>query len=226
MRSIINTVALAVLISLPISNARASITTTQNGTVTAIYGSGNPNVWDQVVTYSGGDGDLQLALNTHINPNNGNLNVDFSVNVSPDGLGGTLVSDSYSYYLYVNNNSASTLDLTLIPDNQYGTSATPNGGGAKTTWANRPSSDYIFQNSEPVASVIDAYFGVSNPTSYTLEVVGGNGSVYTDTISVPSPVPEPTTVVAGLMLLVPLCFGALRTLRKGNERPKAMASID
>ncbi len=214
MKLIANVLALAALISMPVGIVHATITTTQNGTVTTIYGTGNPNVWDQVVTYSGSDGDLQLALNTHINPNNGHLNVDFSINVSPDGLGGSFVSDSYSYYLYVNNNSASTLDLTLIGDNQYGTSATLNGKGVKSTWAAKPGADYIFQNSEPVGSVIDAYFGVSNPTSYTLEVVGANGSVFSDTIPAPTAVPEPSTVIAGLLMLVPLGAGAIRSIRK------------
>src|ERR1700743_2257496 len=99
--------ALAAFISLPLNHALATVTTDTPGTVTAIYGTGNPNTWAQVVTYSGADGNFQLALNTHINPNNGNENLDFSVNVDPANLGGiTLANTGDTYELLANGNAA------------------------------------------------------------------------------------------------------------------------
>ena len=205
--------ALAILISLPLNNARATITTDTPGTVTTIYGTGNPNTWASVVTYSGTDGNLQLALNSHINPNNGNQNVDFSVNVDPSLLGGvTLASTGYSYILTANN-SAVQFNLALLGDNQYGTSNTLNGKGLKANFATGSVNNQIFQNSESM-QIWDLIFGVTdNPTSFTLDVVGANGAIVgSDTLEV-APVPEPTTVFAGVMMLLPFGIGALRKVR-------------
>jgi len=214
MKLIATGTALTALIALPLSNASAAITTQDPGTVTAIYGTGNPNTWAQVTTYSGADGNFQLALNTHINPNNGNLNLDFSVNVDPANLGGTLATDPYTYLLLANN-SSTQLNLALIGDNQYGISTTGNGQGLKAIFTVGSIGNTIFQNSESFKT-LDTIFGVTtDPTSFTLEVVGANGSpVASDVLRVGgSPVPEPTTVFAGAMMLLPLGIGAIRKLR-------------
>jgi hypothetical protein len=204
--------ALTIFVLLPISNACATITTDTPGTLTTIYGTGNPNTWGSVTTYSGTDGNFQLALNSHINPNNGNQNVDFSVNVDPAGLGVTLGTAPYSYILTANN-SAAQLNLALGGDNQYGTSATGNGQGLITTFTLGAPGNTIFQNSESM-QIWDFLFGVtSNPTSFTLEVEQGGAVIASDTLAV-APVPEPTTIFAGAMLLLPIGISTLRMARR------------
>jgi hypothetical protein len=214
MKVIAVSAVLAALISMPISNAHATITTTENGTVTTIYGTGNPNTWDQVVTYSGADGNFQLALNTHINPNTHGQNIDFSINIDPAGLGGITLATAPYTYLLLAGNSATPLPVALIGDNQYGTSATLNGQGEKAVFAVGSIGNTIFQNSEPV-SFLDIYYGAATASSYTLEVLGATGSVLaSDTLTLPSAVPEPSTYVAGALLLFPFGLSALRALNK------------
>jgi hypothetical protein len=217
MKIIATTAALAALVALPISNARATITTTENATLTTIYGTGNPNTWDQVVTYSGADGNFQLGLNTHINPNTLTQNIDFSINVNPAGTAGVTLASETSYtYVLLASDSATPALVAAIGDNQYGTSSTPNGGGTKEAFALGSIGNTIFQNSEPVAD-LDIYFGAPTASSYTLEVLGAGDTVLaSDTLTLPSAVPEPTTVVAGALLPFPFGLSAVRSWKKNR----------
>lgn len=201
----------AAFFALP-SLTQASLTTTVDGTITAIYGSGNPNIWDQVVTDT--DHNIQLGLNQHVNPNTGTANVNFSINVNFDGNASTTLKNAgYSYWLVVNGTD---VNLSSIWDNSFGTSATLNGQGKEKIWFFQPTGSTIFQNSEPWAGLN------VTPDTFSLEVRNNGGNVITKNQipseeQIVSAVPEPSTVVAGALLLLPFGASALRKLRKSRK---------
>ncbi len=203
-------VILAAALAIPCLS-QASITTTANGTITTIYGTGNPNTWDQVVTYSGTDGNFQLGLNTHINPNNGHQNVDFSINVDPADLGTTILGSSYTYWMVVDGVD---VDLTTLffADNSYGNNSTANGQGHET---GAQVGDTIFQNSDSLIYWSLATQGVP-PTSFTLEVRNANGGILAqDQLNVgTAAVPEPSTYAAAGLMLLPLGLAGLKAIRR------------
>jgi len=203
-------VILAAALAMPCLT-QASITTEANGNITAIYGSGNSDTWDQVVTYSGNDGNFQLGLNTHINPNNGNQNVDFSINVDPAGLGTTLLGSSYTYWMVVNGVDVSLTSI-FFADNSYGNNSTANSQGHET---GAQVGDTIFQNSDPLSYWAIATAGVP-PTSFTLEVRDANGGILAqDQLNIgTAAVPEPSTYAAAGLMLLPLGAALLRTIRR------------
>jgi hypothetical protein len=185
---------------------QASITTEANGTVTAIYGSGNSDTWAVVKTYTGADGNLQLALNQHVNPNNGNLNIDFSINVDPQGLGVTLATAHYNYYLIVNGTT--TYNLASYYDNSVGTASTANGAGTEPflgLFLGTTGNATIFQNSEHIVG-----------STFELVVTDRSGNQIGDLSYpfAPAAVPEPSTYAAAGLMLLPLGAALLKTLRR------------
>lgn len=144
--------------------AAMATTVNLNDTVTAIYGTGNPDNGWITSTASGG---TTLGLNadfrnTGVVPNNGDgsysfptgfdpahpttraiWNYAFSVN-NPQGLLGS------SYWLSITGPGVNTtFNLAVIGDNAYGTSSTPNGGGTVGTYSSVAGAT-VMQNSENI----------------------------------------------------------------------------
>lgn len=209
-------------------SASASITTTPNATITAIFGSGNPNGGWQEVTDTGNNIQLGLrakerygAVGTHDGSGNYTLpspwNIEFSVNVNADGsvAGPSLASTGYSYLLNVDG--LYSFDLATILDNSYGNSSTANSAGVEGLFSAFGSSNSIMQNSEQVTYTP----GDGSGHSFDLSVQDGSGNVVlNDRITVNggyTPVPEPSTVVAGALLLLPFGVSTVRMLRKSRK---------
>ena len=151
---------------LSLSTAHAAVmtpigTVNNNDTVTAIYGTGNPNgSWVTATTVDGvsvglrlkerstanygttdGLGGTTFMVGTHVN-------LDFTVSSGPNPLSG------YKFNLSFDNDPSSaqnwiTIDVTtMYTDNSFGTSSTPNGAGIEGTWATLAGSNTIAQNSQ------------------------------------------------------------------------------
>ncbi len=144
--------AAAIAVACLFSASPASAQLTYDKTITAIYGSGNPDTgW----TESPG-GDVMLAMRAK-NREDGNTtnasgvysmpvgyqvgvinrarwNFEFSMNSGLDKL------DKYDYYLGIDTDpsigiSHTIFDVMAIPDNSYGNAATQNGQGVEGTAA-------------------------------------------------------------------------------------------
>ena len=61
--------------------------------------------------------------------------------------------------------------------------------------------------------------------NFTLTAYDDGRQIGSDSITVNS-VPEPTTIVAGALMLLPLGIGALRTLRNRQTRSEALPSVN
>ena len=134
-------------------------TVNNNNTVTAIYGSGNPDGhWVTATTANvstgvrfkersqvnfgttDGLGGTTFTTGTHIN-------VDFTVSSGSYPLSG------YTFILSVDNDptvnqSWVTIDLKSYLDNSFGTSSTTNGSGNEGTWSSLAGSNTVAQNSQ------------------------------------------------------------------------------
>jgi hypothetical protein len=219
----------------------ASITTTPNANITAIFGGGNPNGGWQEVTDT--DKNLQIGLrakerSTGSTANNGAgnytvaspWNYEFSVNVDPNNAGGvSLASSGYTFLLNWDANATPINLSSMFNDNAYGNNSTsngkytlsnPNGGieGTSATSATLQSAWSLMQNSER-----EIWLGIPTDGSghtLVLSVLNQSGSIILDdSITVNggfAPVPEPSTVLAGALLLLPFGVSTLRKLRNSR----------
>jgi hypothetical protein len=208
----------------------ASITTDGNGSITAIMGTGNPDVnWNKVTDT---DNNLELGLRAKQRfstftgtDNNGNYtfpantawNIEFSINVDPNDVGGiTLASTGYSYLLDIDG--LGTINLaTTFGDNSYGNNGTANGAGVEGTFASLGSTYNIMQNSE-----LHNWLGLGEGGhTFDLMVQDQAGKTLTsDRITVNggyAPVPEPSTYAAGAVMLLPFGISMLRMVRKTRK---------
>ncbi|MEO5718850.1 MAG: VPDSG-CTERM sorting domain-containing protein [Chthoniobacterales bacterium] len=188
-----------------------------NQNVTAIFGTGNPDTgWTTDVSDN-----LQVALRAKNRTTGDTTNVngvysyatgtvsggkavwnfEFSVNSNFAGTGGNLADNSFQYVLFYDtdpsaNDSLTSLNLSLFPDNYYGDSSTANGAGISGSYA-LATSNSILQNSENftffpflgnpnVDGIYDYHLGVysstdltfSNPLAFTsIRVIVGAPSV-------------------------------------------------
>ncbi|HWB04590.1 MAG TPA: hypothetical protein VG796_16295 [Verrucomicrobiales bacterium] len=162
---------LSTALLLPIFAATCqAATTTFNDTITAIYGGGNPNGgWTSVTegnleialrgknrdtgaTTNDGAGTYSFPTGFAVNPARALWQFEYSMNSDADGGAVTNLS-SYRFVLSFDtdpslNQAWSTLDLSLIPDNSFGTSATANGAGAEGLWSALAGSNTVAQNSQ------------------------------------------------------------------------------
>lgn len=188
-------------------------------------GTGIPYNASEITTISGlpGSDSLTLALSatahgdsnpSPANDGNGTFTVD-------TGLAGGRSLWNFDFWISAANGSLSPYTFTLTETGNGQTftffpTLIPDNVGAPGSAGNSESLDF-------------AVFGVPidyNPNqddtyTFTLTASEGRTQLGSDSITVNS-VPEPTTVVAGAMLLLPLGFGALRTLRNR----KAAASVN
>jgi len=155
------------LISSTVASAWAAVT--YNQTITAIYGSGNPNTGWTADT----SGDIQLALRAKNRTNGSTTNVNgtysFATAPAPRGLwnyefsinsdiNGTDPLTTYDYYLAADqdpseciNYSTSVVNpLTHWSDNSYGNNTTASGQGVEGAAAALASSNNIAQNSQNI----------------------------------------------------------------------------
>jgi len=161
-------------LAIALTSAMATLVSGQT-TITAIYGSGNPDTgWT-----STSNGDIQLALRAKARndtaiagttPNDGlgtysfpvfegargPFNYEFSVNSDTDDSDGTDPLTTYEFYLSVDGDPDQCIDYTTVnaltywADNSYGNNATANGQGVEGTAAALASSNNIAQNSQNI----------------------------------------------------------------------------
>ena len=145
-----------------------------NQTITAIFGSGNPDVGWTVDADNG----ITLALRSKDRSDGSTTNTSGTYNEQPgyDPIqfakvppvlrakwnwefsinSGTSTLDTYDYYLGVDTDLSVGVSQTIINaltfhhDNAYGTSATANGGGTKGTSAVFASTNTVAQNSRNI----------------------------------------------------------------------------
>ena len=142
-----------------------------NQTITAIYGSGNPNTGWTADTSNG----IQLALRgkgrddgstTNVAgvysfpvgaPGRGSWNYDFSIN--SDVTNGVNPLSTYDYYLSADNDPSECISYTTVnaltywADNEFGNNSTANGAGTNGTAATSPAlaaTNNVAQNSENI----------------------------------------------------------------------------
>jgi hypothetical protein len=166
------------------------------------HGSGNPAPGND------GAGDFTVSTGSNGNPSRSLWNFDFWIssvdgNLSPYTFKLTETANGQTY-------SFDPTDPAVIPDNVGG----PGGAGNSESLdfaAFGPPIDYN-------TNQIDTY-------NFTLTAYQGGTAIGSDSITVNS-VPEPTTIVAGALMLLPLGIGALRTLRNRQTRSEALPSVD
>jgi hypothetical protein len=215
---------------------QANITTDNNGSITAIFGTGNPDHPWSVVTDS--DNNLQLGLRAKQrfsdftgSDGNGNYNfapgtdwnIEFSVNVDANGLTGTTFSTSeYTFFLDIDGGLA-TFPLSIFNgDNSFGNNNTANSAGIEQN------SDLSKGSIITLQSLLDQYNVFQNSErnigletgghTFVLSALDANGGVaLSDTITVNggySAVPEPSTYAAASLMLLPLGMALLKTIRR------------
>ena len=218
------------------SAALASITTTYNDTITYINGSGNPNDgWVSAVDSA--TSNLKLGIRadnrtTGATPNNGagtytfqpgtvssihgpvaTWNYQFTIN-SDTAAGNTKLS-TYDYYLTLNGSTP--FNLLSLPDNTYGNNSTVQGTG--TFGAGSLASSYnVAANSESITFLgLPNNGGIYNFDLYATVAGAGSGGSKVDEVSMTvDVVPEPTTVIAGALLLLPFGVNAFRNRQKNR----------
>jgi hypothetical protein len=237
-RKLLKAITVVALLAVPIINGQAGITTsTTFGTIPGspnggnpYSGSGIPYNASEITTISGIPGSpssdtLTLAMSaTQYKSNPALANNGAGTFTAYTGVVGGRSLWDFDFWISSANGSLSpytftltetangktfSFDPTLIPDNVGG----PGGAG----------------NSE---SLDFATFGVPvdyNPNqpdtyNFTLTASQGGTQIGSDSITVNS-VPEPTTIVAGALMLLPLGIGALRTLRNRQVRSEAFHSV-
>jgi hypothetical protein len=204
---------------------QANITTVNDGIITAIFGTGNPDGHWNIVTDT--DNNLQLGLRAkerfsaftgsdgsggyNFTPGT-DWNIEFSVNVDANGTTGTtLASSGYTFFLDIDGGLA-TFPLAIFNDNSYGDNSTANGAGVEGTYALLSLTYSLFQNSERNIGL------ETGGHTFVLFAEDANGGVVlSDTINVNggySPVPEPSTYAAAGLMLLPLGAALLRTVRR------------
>jgi hypothetical protein len=226
----------------PTFSTQASIIT-QNATIANIFStSGNANIgWTDVVDTSlnleldlraklNGSGDIRIVGDSsydiqYSGTYGNNWNIEFSVNVNANGTKSTtLASSGYTFWLVADDGLVNT-KLSNIGDNYYGTSTTTGKGKSLPydffipSFAGKTYS--IMANSEPMFNDkqnINVLGYATTGHTFTLLAEDGSGNVVLgDTITVDGgygAVPEPTTLIAGGMLLLPFGVKAVRSMRK------------
>lgn len=223
-RSILAAVMTAGLLISTTLSSRATITF--NDTVTAIYGSGNPNGgWvtslevatnlslslrakdrNDGSTPNDGAGTYTFLAGTYPGPVRARWNYEFSINSDPALLGSQKLN-AYDFYLSASGPSLplTTFNaLTTYSDNSYGDSTTANGAGLEGLAAIFAPISTIAQNSQNIV------FSGLNPnttgdyffTLFATEIgAGSSGARFAQadmTVRVVG-VPEPTTAVLGMI---------------------------
>jgi hypothetical protein len=214
---------------LPTLSTQASIIT-RNADITNLFGTSD-SYWNEV---SDDALNLQIGLRAKnksgavASDDNGNYtlknvnypkwNFEFSVNVNKNGTASTTLANSGYFFSVVVDNGLLTYNLASYWDNDYGNNSSAHGSKLTGLYSVMGSSYSIMQNSEPtLASFSDPTTG--HTFSLLVKDTAGN-VVLDDTITVNggfSTVPEPSTVIAGALLLLPFGVGVARSLRRNAK---------
>jgi len=210
-KTLITTISLCLLIH------SAFATVTFDNTITPITGSGNTSGAWTTATDNGlalslrsqyNNTPLAVSLNpTDFTPNNGAGTFTFPV--------GTSTLATWDFWFDVNpGDTATTGDTFMLTINgtpvPFSLNLIPDNGHAGTE----------FQNAEDIGF---SYFGRANPSlnatyNFTLTAYNAGGtaldSVDMTVINGAAPVPEPTTIISGALLLLPFGAGVARKLCK------------
>ena len=209
-----------------------------NDTITYINGAGNPNTgW-----VGNESDDILLGIRadnraTGATPNNGagtytfapglisgkaDWNYQFTINSDPQS--GTLALTTYNYYLTLSVNGVqlgTAVDvLAAFPDNTYGNNSSTQGNGVTVgtpaTDAALAAASNVAANSESITFLgLPNNGGVYDFDLYAVAAgTGPNGTKLDDVSMEVQVVPEPTTIIAGISMLLPFGAGTLRMLRK------------
>lgn len=207
---------------------QAALLFDQNVTPDAIFGSGNANGFF-TVDQSGG---VELGLRAKVrfvNTFNSNgagtytfqagtaWNLEWSVNTDyadPTSSGAKL--NSLTYGLFLNNVGGFDVINQPYLDSSIGNNSTGNGAGAEAAFADVVGyAALIAANNVAQNSWQESLFGI-NPNvngTYVFRLDASNGTSTEVTVNV---VPEPSTYLAGAMLLLPFGASAIRKLRKSR----------
>jgi len=179
------------------------------GTI-AIFGGGNPNGnWVRALSSAGvpaasvelrfserfvGGAENNNGAGTYTFDVGKEINVEFSV-----GSSSTL--DNYVYILVADSDPTSgtsgtpSFPVSLISDNSFGTSVTPNGGGIETTWASGAPVSSVAQNSQQLG------FPVLGEYTFSLTAYNASDTGLTNplarTEATLNVVPEPSSILLG-----------------------------
>lgn len=221
-------VTVVALLAVPLIESQAAITTsTTFGTIPGSPNGGNPYGGSgipynnsEITTISGvPDGGLPndtltLALSATAhgssNPAPGN-NGAGTFTVFP-GLSGGRSLWNFDFFIGTANGSLSPYTFTLTETaNGLTTSFDPtlisDNVGAPGSAGNSESLDFA-----QFGAAIDYNPNQGDTYNFTLTAFDGGTQIGSDSITVDA-VPEPTTIIAGALMLLPLGIGALRTLR-------------
>lgn len=200
----------------------------QNVTPNILFGEGNANGFFTVDKDNGVELGLRAKIRyqgvynsdgagTYSFLPTDNWNVEWSINSDYEGTTGTKLS-GLTYvltgYFYGSNVAYDPVNV-LIADHGIGDNSTANGAGdndgARTpvSYASLIAANNVAQNSwRSLMYAPGSYV-------YTLEAFKEGNLVASTSITVEvAPVPEPTTVLAGALLLIPFGVSAMRRLRK------------
>jgi len=226
-KKLFNAVAVAALLAVPVISSQAAITSsTTFGTIPGnpnggnpYSGSGIPYNASEITTISGipgspSDDTLTLALSAtaHGAFNPAPSNDGAGTFTALTGLAGGRSLWNFDFWISSANGSLSpyTFTLTEVANGQtfsFDPLTIPDNVGAPGSAGNSESLDFpqfgVPVNYNPAQS--DTY-------NFTLTAFLSGREIGSDSITVNS-VPEPTTIVAGAMMLLPLGLGVVRTLR-------------
>lgn len=180
--------------------------------------------------YYTGNGNYSINVNGTSATYGDDWSIDFSVNTS--GTGKSITGSGFTFVL-VADNGLYTQNLANLTDNLYGNSSTTKSTAITAnlfTYNLLNNSFSIMQNSEPMLKLktssgstwtTDVLGLATTGHTFTLYAYNAAGEVVlTDKITVDGgygPVPEPSTIMAGAMLLLPFGIGAFRSLRKSRK---------
>ena len=239
-KELFSAVSVAALFLAPILNSQAAITdTTTYGTIPGLpagsnpySGSGIPYNNSEITTISGlpASDTLTLAMSAtqhgSSNPAPGNngagtftvstglvagrspWNFDFYINSANGSL------TPYTFTLTeAANGQTFTFNPLLIPDNVGGPSSAGNSESLDFAQFGVPI-NYNPNQNDTYNFTLEASMGGTEIGSDSITVISGTGAV-----------PEPSTIAAGAMMLLPLSFGALRMLRNRKTQPESPTAV-
>jgi hypothetical protein len=240
-RKMLKTVTVVALLVVPLINSQATIaTSTTFGNIPGSPNGGNPYSGtgipynsSEITTISGvPDGNLAndtitLALSATAhgssNPAPGNNGAGtFTVNA---GLAGGRSLWNFDFWISAANGNLSPYSFTLTEKANgqtfsFNPTLISDNVGAPGSAGNSESLDFA-----AYGVPVDYNPNQDDTYNFTLTASQGGTQIGSDSITVDS-VPEPTTIIAGAMMLLPLGIGVLRTLRDRKARSGILASVN
>lgn len=237
MKKILVTTLIACLL---IPSAFAALTTTYNATIPYINGAGNPNTgWVSGVNDVTPNLKLGIRADSFTDgstPNNGAGTYTFASGLVNAGTRATwnyqftansdtsshnIPLNTYEYWLTLSINggpASAPFDLLSLGDNTYGDNTSTQGFNVSKGGSALAATHNVFANSENIIFLGDLNTGGTYQFEFyaTLAGSGSGGAKLDDVNMTVNVVPEPSTYVAGALLLLPFGVSAVRKLRKNR----------